>query len=270
MTEFDLIGFLHARKPAQAAGQPEPNSLGQGEAIPRGLIVPGLPWSDPQADPYADILAFRDGALARWQPPAPQPDLAERFRTELVRLTMETFERAVWDPNAIVTQDEARDVVTAIDAEHQRAEQIMANIQQWADKVKDFEPQKIVMSSAHLAAVKEAIPAAPAQPTFGLGMSQLLATPVKVDDTVRWPRLEPLHRKLKRSDVTTRILLDHVAEHRGWAWEALCRLFPPKVVLAAIMREVDNRRLDYGVAARRPFLTAAGERWLRDNPKDPA
>jgi hypothetical protein len=74
---------------------------------------------------------------------------------------------------------------------------------------------------------------------------------------------EPEFRgKPKRSDVTTRLVLEHVAEFSIYAWERLCERFPAKVVLSAIEREVDRRRLDYGVATRRPWLTDTGRRWL--------
>lgn len=63
---------------------------------------------------------------------------------------------------------------------------------------------------------------------------------------------------MKRSDLTTGMILRAVDQYGVHAWERLTDRYPPKVVLAAIQREVDADRLDYGVALHRPFLTPAG------------
>lgn len=132
-----------------------------------------------------------------------------------------------------------------------------------------YEPYKVVMSTAHLDAVREIAAPAP-QPWEAGYVMQYFALPVEIDENATIPRLVPLLRKPKRSDVTTQLLLEHVAQFGPWAWERLCQLFPAKVVLAAIRREVDRKRLDYGVAERRPFLTGTGGRWLREHSKDQA
>jgi hypothetical protein len=130
------------------------------------------------------------------------------------------------------------------------------------------EPMKIVMSSKHLDAVRLAdavreVMSSP--PAFG-NLAQIFALPIKIDETVSVPRLEPLHRRWKRSDVTTRMLLQHIKEHDTYAWEHLCRRFPAKVVLAAYNRDLDRGLLNFGVALRRAFLTDKGKNWLRDDP----
>lgn len=63
---------------------------------------------------------------------------------------------------------------------------------------------------------------------------------------------------MKRSDLTTGLVLDAVARAGVRAWEDLIDAYPPKLVLAAFEREVDAGNLDYGVALHRPFLTNKG------------
>lgn len=70
---------------------------------------------------------------------------------------------------------------------------------------------------------------------------------------------------MKRSDLDTTTALLAVAKHRLRAYEALCTTFPEKVVQAAFHREVQASRLNYGVAAHRPWLEPKGEAWLRDH-----
>jgi hypothetical protein len=64
---------------------------------------------------------------------------------------------------------------------------------------------------------------------------------------------------MKRSDLSTERLLRAVATYRTSAWGVLTDVFPPKVVLAAIEREVRAGRLEYGVWAGWPWLTPKGE-----------
>jgi hypothetical protein len=69
---------------------------------------------------------------------------------------------------------------------------------------------------------------------------------------------------MKRSDVTTQVILSAVDRHGVHAWEVLIEEVPPKLVLAAMQREVDADRLTYGVALHRPFLTDKGRAFLID------
>jgi hypothetical protein len=65
-------------------------------------------------------------------------------------------------------------------------------------------------------------------------------------------------RKVKRSDLTTSVVLNAVRRFGASAYEVLSSeagyRFPPKVVIAAFQREVKAGRLDYGVSIARPFL----------------
>lgn len=63
---------------------------------------------------------------------------------------------------------------------------------------------------------------------------------------------------MKRADLTTPMILAAVHAHGVDAWEVLTADYPPKLILAALQREVDAGRLDYGVALHRPFLTDKG------------
>lgn len=68
---------------------------------------------------------------------------------------------------------------------------------------------------------------------------------------------------MKRSDLTTEMVLRTIAEHQFNAWERLTEQFPPKIVVAALMREEAAERIDYGVALHRPWLTGRGWAYLR-------
>lgn len=74
----------------------------------------------------------------------------------------------------------------------------------------------------------------------------------------RRPVVIPLKRRWKRSDLPTSELLRIINKHDMDSWEYLTRqmMIPPKVVEAAILRDVERRWLNYGVSVRRP--------WLRD------
>lgn len=63
---------------------------------------------------------------------------------------------------------------------------------------------------------------------------------------------------MKRSDLTQLLVLAAIEKNGFDAWEVLTATFPPKVVLAAIMREVEAGNLTYGATARRPWLTDKG------------
>lgn len=63
---------------------------------------------------------------------------------------------------------------------------------------------------------------------------------------------------MKRSDLSSRLILSAVEAHGVNAWEILAGRYPPKIVLAAMQREVDAGNLDYGVALHRPWLTDKG------------
>jgi hypothetical protein len=69
---------------------------------------------------------------------------------------------------------------------------------------------------------------------------------------------------MKRSDLSTRIVLEVVDYWGMHAWERLSEKYPPKLVLAAIEREVTAGRLEYGVSVHRPWLTDSGRRVLQD------
>lgn len=84
--------------------------------------------------------------------------------------------------------------------------------------------------------------------------------------------------KPKRSDVPTREVLEAVDECRDmlaiavdlglprspYPPDILCPLFGchPKVAWAAVEREVDRGRLEYGTTIARPWLTDEGRAWL--------
>jgi hypothetical protein len=79
---------------------------------------------------------------------------------------------------------------------------------------------------------------------------------------------------MKRSDLDSQLILGTVACWGVHAWERLVEKYPPKLVLAAIEREVGAGRLNYGVAMRRPFLTDQGRAAIQDQepfipPADP-
>lgn len=69
---------------------------------------------------------------------------------------------------------------------------------------------------------------------------------------------------MKRSDLTTRIILHVVATAGMNAWEVLSADRPAKVVLAAIQREYDAGNLECGVSETRPWLTPKGRAKLAE------
>lgn len=60
--------------------------------------------------------------------------------------------------------------------------------------------------------------------------------------------------RVKRSDLSTAEVMAAVTAHGTRAWDALCEIYPPKVVRAAFQREVTKGRLDYGVCIERSFI----------------
>ncbi|MYV56517.1 hypothetical protein [Streptomyces sp. SID3212] len=62
----------------------------------------------------------------------------------------------------------------------------------------------------------------------------------------------------KRSDLTTVALLTAVQRHGFNAWETLAAAYPPKLVQAAIQRDIKAGHLEYGVSLERPWLTPQG------------
>lgn len=68
--------------------------------------------------------------------------------------------------------------------------------------------------------------------------------------------------RLKRSDVSTFFILSNIETYGAHAWERMVDRFPPKLVLAAIYRDIHRGLLDYGVVASRPFLTDEGRDFL--------
>ncbi|MDX3343431.1 hypothetical protein PV409_36340 [Streptomyces sp. ME02-6979.5a] len=75
----------------------------------------------------------------------------------------------------------------------------------------------------------------------------------------------------KRSDITTRAVLQAIHDHRGrprtpgtyrgallGAWWTLCTVYPEKVVTAAYEREDDRGYLECGVSLRTSWLTDKG------------
>ena len=59
---------------------------------------------------------------------------------------------------------------------------------------------------------------------------------------------------MKRSDLTTEVVLTAIREHGMKAWDILTETYPPKVVLAAFRRDTDRRLLECGVAEERPWI----------------
>lgn len=59
---------------------------------------------------------------------------------------------------------------------------------------------------------------------------------------------------MKRSDLTTDVVLAAIREHGMKAWDVLTETYPPKVVLAAFRRDTDHRILECGVAEERPWI----------------
>ncbi|MGW6790028.1 hypothetical protein [Streptomyces chartreusis] len=71
--------------------------------------------------------------------------------------------------------------------------------------------------------------------------------------------------RLKRSDLPTFVILSFITVYGTHAADALTDIgWPPKVVLAAIMRDVRRGYLDYGVSAWRPWVTAEGHEHLKE------
>jgi hypothetical protein len=66
----------------------------------------------------------------------------------------------------------------------------------------------------------------------------------------------------KRSDVTTRMVLAAVAEHRFGAMSVLAERYPWKVVERAFEREVAAGRLNYGISLRGCWLEPKGSALL--------
>lgn len=63
---------------------------------------------------------------------------------------------------------------------------------------------------------------------------------------------------MKRSDLDSLTLAKAVDKYRGGAWTVLCTRYLPKVILAAIERDVRAGYLNYGVSAASPWLEQAG------------
>lgn len=63
---------------------------------------------------------------------------------------------------------------------------------------------------------------------------------------------------MKRSDLTTAMILGAIDQHGMRAWEALIAVYPVKVVRAALYRENAAGNLDYGVCVERSWVTAKG------------
>lgn len=63
---------------------------------------------------------------------------------------------------------------------------------------------------------------------------------------------------VKRSDLTTEMILRAIDRHGLRAWEALVEDYPAKVVRAALYRENDAGNLDYGVCVERSWVTHQG------------
>jgi hypothetical protein len=75
------------------------------------------------------------------------------------------------------------------------------------------------------------------------------------------------NRRPKRADLSTIEVLSAIAicrtDHGNYAWEYLCRRYPPKVVWAALDREDRRGHINWGVSMRRPWLEGKGEQALR-------
>lgn len=112
-------------------------------------------------------------------------DFAEAFHTELVRLTMEYFERAVWSADAVVTTEEAQASIDSI-----RAEQRVHDLLEAFKAIEPVEPQKVVMNRTHFELARWLYQR---PPSYRGGMDPaLFGYPIEIDDTAERPRLEPL------------------------------------------------------------------------------
>jgi len=67
---------------------------------------------------------------------------------------------------------------------------------------------------------------------------------------------------VKRSDLTTEMILRAIDRHGLRAWEALVEHFPAKLVRTALYRENDVGNLDYGVCVERSWITDKGRALL--------
>jgi len=67
---------------------------------------------------------------------------------------------------------------------------------------------------------------------------------------------------VKRSDLTTEMILRAIDRHGLRAWEALVEDFPAKLVRTALYRENAAGNLDYGVCVERSWMTEQGRRRL--------
>lgn len=67
---------------------------------------------------------------------------------------------------------------------------------------------------------------------------------------------------MKRADLPTRTVLEAVRD--GAAWGTLARHYPPKVVLAALNRELRSGHIEYGTSIASPWLTRAGQKALAE------
>ena len=67
---------------------------------------------------------------------------------------------------------------------------------------------------------------------------------------------------MKRSDLTTVLVLTTVRDHGLDAYHHLKLTYPGKVIAAAFDREDKAGRIDSGVTSTRPWLTPEGERYL--------
>lgn len=65
---------------------------------------------------------------------------------------------------------------------------------------------------------------------------------------------------MKRSDLDTRTVLEAIRQ--GAAFGRLGEHHPPKVVLAALEREVRAGRIEYGTSIASPWITDEGQAWI--------
>lgn len=70
-------------------------------------------------------------------------------------------------------------------------------------------------------------------------------------------------RPYKRSDISSAVLVACVQTYSWRAWEVLCETFPPKVVLAAFLRDNDRGYLGCGTSSIRCWVEPAGKDLIR-------
>lgn len=153
------------------------------------------------------------------------------------------------------------------------AETILDNIRAFARRLEEHpppQPMKATMSQATFDGLKRPDTVAF---TISQQVGQMLGWPVFIDDMVVGIEVEPLdappRRRPKRADIRTGRLLTIVDVFGQDAHAELCKLWPRKVVRAAVRRE-QRRGLLCSGSETWPILTRKGRAWLYDKRKERA